>query len=261
MVSETEVACLDRGDAPVSMTIALIADIHGNLAALHAVLDALTREHPDQIVCLGDVAATGPQPREVLRRLRELGCPVVMGNADAELLDPSPPVPETDESRRIADITRWCAAQFDHADRAFLASFQPTVEISLGEEKSLLCCHGSPRSYDDVIVATTPDDELAGMIVGHDATIIAGGHTHIRMLRAYRGREILNPGSVGLAYRFFPDGSVRVPPWAEVALLTRSAAGAVSVDFRRVSYDRDATVRAMTEREMPHAAWWAADWN
>jgi hypothetical protein len=35
----------------------------------------------------------------------------------------------------------------------------------------------------------------------------------------------------------------------------------VSADFRRVSYDRGATVRAMIEREMPHAAWWAADWN
>ena len=173
-----------------------------------------------------------------------------MGNADAELLDVPPPAPETDEdARKITDIDRWCAAQLDDADRAFLASFQPTVEISLGVERRLLCCHGSPRSYDDIINATTPDDALDGMIAGHDATIIAGGHTHLRMLRAYRGREIVNPGSVGLAYRFFPDGSVRVPPWAEFALLSQSDTGVVSVDFRRVSYDRDATVRAMTERD------------
>jgi hypothetical protein len=185
-----------------------------------------------------------------------------MGNADAELLDVPSPAPETDEdARRIIDIDRWCAAQLDDADRVFLASFQPTVEISLGEKTSLLCCHGSPRSYDDIINATTPDDELGGMIAGHDATVIAGGHTHIRMLRAYRGREIVNPGSVGLAYQFSPDGRVRVPPWAEFALLSQADTGAVSVDFRRVSYDRDATVRAMSEREMPHAAWWAADWS
>jgi putative phosphoesterase len=262
MQSETEAVCLYRDDATMSLAIALIADIHGNLAALDAVLEALKAEPPDQIVCLGDVAATGPQPREVVRRLRELGCPVVMGNADAELLNVAPPGAETDEeSPRIAHISRWCAAQLDDADRAFLASFQPTVEISLGEERSLLCCHGSPRSYVDVILATTSDDKLEGMIAGHEATIIAGGHTHIRMLRAYRGREIVNPGSVGLAYQFFPDGSVRVPPWAEFALLSQADAGAVSVDFRRVPYDRDATVRAMTEREMPHAAWWAADWR
>jgi putative phosphoesterase len=246
----------------MSLTVALIADIHGNLAALDAVLDTLKAEPPDQIICLGDVAATGPQPREVLRCLRELGCPVVMGNADAELLDVAPAGLETDEDRRrIADISRWCAAQLDDADLTFLASFQPTVEISLGEDSSLLCCHGSPRNYDDVIVAATPDDELDPMIGGHEATVIAGGHTHIRMLRAYRGREIVNPGSVGLAYEFFLDGSVRVPPWAELALLSQADAGALSVDFRRVPYDRDATVRAMTEREMPHAAWWAADWR
>ena len=246
----------------MSLTIALIVDIHGNLAALDAVLDTLQAEPPDQIVCLGDVAATGPHPRQVLRRLRELGCPVVMGNADAELLDVAPPGLETDEDRRrIADISRWCAAQLDDADRAFLASFQPTVEIPLGEERSLLCCHGSPRSYDDIIVAMTSEDEIDTMIAGCDATVFAGGHTHIRMLRAFQGREIVNPGSVGLAYQFFPDGSARVPPWAEFALLSRADAGALSVDFRRVPYDRGATVRAMTEREMPHATWWAADWR
>src|SRR5215216_2301905 len=119
MVSETDGICLYRDDAAVSTIIALIADIHGNLAALEAVLDALRAEPADQIVCLGDVAATGPQPCGVLRRLRELGCPMVMGNADAELLDVSPPAPETDEdARRIADISRWCAAQLDDADRA-----------------------------------------------------------------------------------------------------------------------------------------------
>ena len=262
MVSGTEILCLYRGDAIMSLSIALIADIHGNLAALDAVLDRLMAEPPDQIVCLGDVAATGPQPREVLRRLRELDCSVVMGNADAELLDVTPASAEADEeTRRIANISRWCAAQLDDTDRSFLASFQPTVAVSLGEERSLLCCHGSPRSYDEIIVATTPDDELEEMMAGHEATVIAGGHTHIRMLRAYRGREIVNPGSVGLAYQFFPDGSVRVPPWAEFAILSQANAGAVGIDFRRLPYDREATVRAMIEREMPHAAWWAEDWR
>jgi putative phosphoesterase len=262
MVSESGVGCLYWDDATMSLTIALVADIHGNLAAFEAVREVLKAEPPDQIVCLGDVAATGPQPREVLRRLRERGCAVVMGNADAELLDLAPPGSEADEeSRRIGDISRWCAAQLDDADRAFLASFQSTVEIPLGEERRLLCCHGSPRGYDDVIVAATPDDELDIMIGEHGATVIAGGHTHVRMLRAFRGREIVNPGSVGLAYQFFPDGSVRVPPWAEFALLSHADDGAVSVDFRRVPYDRDATLRAMTERQMPHAAWWAADWR
>lgn len=244
------------------MKIALISDIHGNLAAFDAVLAAIAREKPDQIVCLGDSAAIGPQPHDVLVRLRELGCPVVFGNADAEMLAPPDDKPDDDEqARKINEIIRWGAAQLEEADRDFIRSFQPTVEISLGEAGTLLCCHGSPRSYDDIIRATTPDEELAPMMAGTEATVQAGGHTHARMLRFWQGREIVNPGSVGLAYQFPPDGSVKVPPLAEFAILSATDDGAVSVDFRRIGYDQAATVRAMHERGMPHAAWWAESWH
>jgi putative phosphoesterase len=242
--------------------IALVADIHGNLTALEAVVEGLANERLDQIICLGDVASTGPQPHEVLVRLRALGWPVVMGNADAELLAPGDALPSaTEDDRKIADISRWCAAQLADDDRAFLASFQPVIEVSLGGGKRLLCCHGSPRNYDEVILASTPDEELEGLLNGVEADVFAGGHTHRRMLRSLPGREFVNPGSVGLAYEFLPDGGVRIPPWAELAVLTCSDGGALSVDFRRLPYDREATVRAMHERAMPHAAWWAADWR
>ena len=80
------------------------------------------------------------------------------------------------------------------------------------------------------------------------------------MLRSLRGREILNPGSVGLAYELLPDGGDRVPPWAEYALIAATK-DMVSVDFRRVPYDQDATIRAMFEHGMPHAAWWSEGWG
>jgi predicted phosphodiesterase len=243
------------------MKIALIADIHGNLAALEAALDAIARERPDRIVCLGDVAATGPQPREVLARLRALACPVVMGNADAELLAPPTTASTDEDTARVDDIVRWGAAQLDDDDRAFIASFPATVETALGAAGRLLCCHGSPRSYDDIIGPTTPDEALAEMLAGQEAEIIAGGHTHSRLLRAFHDREIVNPGSVGRAYQFFPDGSARVPPWAEFAILTATAQGTLDVEFRRVAYDQAATMRAIVERGMPHAAWWSADWR
>jgi predicted phosphodiesterase len=114
------------------LRLALIADIHGNLAACEAVMAEIERERPEAIVCLGDVAATGPQPREVIALLRQLKCPMVMGNADAELLHPIVADEENDSNAaRIADISRWCAAQLDDRDREFLASFQPTVVVSL----------------------------------------------------------------------------------------------------------------------------------
>ncbi|MFN8592252.1 MAG: metallophosphoesterase family protein [Thermomicrobiales bacterium] len=242
------------------MRLALIADIHGNLSALDAVLAALQQERLDTIICLGDVAASGPYPREVLHRLRDLTFPVVMGNADAELLAPGAMPDESEDERKIKEISRWAADQLDAADRGFIASFRPSVEIDLGPGTRLLCCHGSPRNFNDAILAGTADDDLAAMFVGIGGQIVASGHTHIRMLRSWRDKELVNPGSVGLAYQFKADGAVRVPPWAEFAILAWHD-GVTSVDFRRVAYDQDATVRAMTERGMPHATWWSADWG
>lgn len=242
------------------MRVALIADIHGNLAALDAVLADLAREHPDQIVCLGDVAATGPQPREVLARVRALGGPVVQGNTDAFLLDPRSSPDADGETLRFDEIDRWCAGQLTPDDLAYLRTFRPTVEIPLGEGTTLLCYHGSPRSYNDKISATTPEAELAPLLAGARATIMAGGHWHFQMLRRYGDAILLNPGSVGLAYDVLPDGAMRVPPRAEYALITAED-GRRGIDLRRVPYDREATLREIFARGLPYAEWWTSDWH
>jgi predicted phosphodiesterase len=66
--------------------LAIISDVHGNAVALEAVAADAARNEIAEIVCLGDLAVGGPQPREVLQRLRELGCRAVRGNADGWLL-------------------------------------------------------------------------------------------------------------------------------------------------------------------------------
>jgi len=71
------------------MRLAVISDVHGNSTALDAVMSELGREGVDEAVCLGDVSI-GPEPGEALERIRELGCPVIMGNWDAWLLDGVP---------------------------------------------------------------------------------------------------------------------------------------------------------------------------
>src|SRR5688572_16540038 len=121
------------------MRIAIIADIHANHIALDAVLADIEALQPDQIVCPGDVAATGPQPRQVVQRLRSLGCPVVMGNADAWLLDPQPAEASDEDTRRVEAIDSWCAAQLAPAGLAYLRTFQPTIELRLGGDAVLLC--------------------------------------------------------------------------------------------------------------------------
>jgi putative phosphoesterase len=230
------------------MRIAIIADIHANRIALDAVLADIEALRPDQIVCLGDVAATGPQPRQVVERLRSLGCLVVMGNADAWLLDPQPGEASDEDTRRVEAIDSWCAAQLAPADLAYLRTFQPTIELRLAGDAVLLCYHGSPRSNTEIIQTTTPDAELAPMLGGRRAALLAGGHTHIQMLRRYRDMILLNPGSVGN------------PPWAEYALVGW-ADGALNIELRRVPVDIDAIVQAARASTMPHAEWWAQDWQ
>src|SRR5579875_577423 len=68
------------------MQLAVISDIHGNCFALDQVLEDIRRQGIEQIVCLGDAIQGGAQPAETAARLRELNCPVVMGNADDWLL-------------------------------------------------------------------------------------------------------------------------------------------------------------------------------
>src|SRR5437588_7096960 len=111
------------------MKTAIIADIHANLIALEAVIADLEREQPDQLVCLGDVASFGPQPKETLERVKSLNCPVVMGNADAWALDPKPVPQSSPDAQIIEDISGWCAAQYTSEDLNFIRTFQPTVQM------------------------------------------------------------------------------------------------------------------------------------
>lgn len=240
------------------MRIALIADIHGNCVALDAVLAELEAARVDELICLGDVAALGPQPREVIARLRERQCPVVMGNTDAWLLAPTPG-DAVDANNR--PLTRWSIAQLSDIDRAYIRAFVPVVARPLDDRRTLLCAHGSPRSYDDAITATTPAPALDAMIDGYDAAIMAGGHTHIQMLRRHQDMQIVNPGSVGL-----PGVGATSPPnqhvqWAEYAVIDVDGGGNLTIALHRTPLDVERMIATARASGMPDVAWWASKWE
>ena len=83
------------------------------------------------------------------------------------------------EAQDISQRTR-AQAQLNDADRRYLRACPPTWELALDAATTLLCCHGSPRSYDEVIAAGTAPAELAAMLDGQQPSILAGGHTHRR---------------------------------------------------------------------------------
>src|SRR5687768_18537155 len=116
------------------MRIAIISDIHGNCVALDAVLNDINRTDVDQIICLGDAVQGGPQPAAVAARLRELGCPVVLGNADAWLLsgeDSGAEAIDAEQQQRMDAVRAWTLQQLGPADQAFIAGFQATVTVPL----------------------------------------------------------------------------------------------------------------------------------
>jgi predicted phosphodiesterase len=215
----------------VRVPLALVSDIHGNDAALAAVVAELERLGIERVVCLGDVAQDGPQPAEVLDRLTALGWPVILGNADAFLLevptDSPEPLTEAQLERRDWTLTQLSPAHLDQI-RAFL----PTLDVEV-DGVTLRAFHGSPRSYDDVVLPDTPDAQAERLLGGSGVDLLAGGHTHLQWTRYVDGALYVNPGSVGLAYDRFDDEAVPTTI-AEYAIVTGG-----SVEFRRTPWQNE----------------------
>lgn len=242
------------------MRVGLISDIHGNSVALDAVLAALQRASIDQLVCLGDVAVFGPDPRGVIARLRGLAVHLVQGNTDAWALDPQPHAWRNAETPFFNAVELWSAQQLDADDCAFLRSFVPHLTLDLGKTQ-LLCYHGSPRSFHEGIFAHTTDDELAAIFEGFPPKLAAGGHTHVQLLRRFGDKMLINPGSVGQPFEYAPGAAhVRHPPWAEYAIVEASG-GCLSVALHRTPVDVEALLALAAASGMPHLEWWARPWH
>jgi len=230
--------------------------MHGNDLAFEVIEADIQRQRIDQIVCLGDAIQGGPQPAAVLQRLRRLGCPVVMGNADSWLISGEETGDEgipPERLRKMGEIRLWSLSQLSESDRAFISNFQPTVKINLEKDLNLLCFHGSPTSFDDVILPTAPEEEFQKFLGGYADYILTGGHTHAQQIRRNGRYFFFNPGSVGFAYSHNqPDHEFHADPWAEYAILTVEN-GQVGLKFRRTPFDAKELIRIYRESGRPFA--------
>jgi putative phosphoesterase len=173
-------------------SVAALYDIHGNLAALEAVL----AEVPEDATILigGDVVAGGAKPAETLERLRALGDRVawIRGNADREL-DPSEPGLAPPGA---LDATRAALTQ---EQIAFLLANPPTVRVG-----DVLYCHASPRNDVDIFTERTPEERIAFLFETLDVSTVVCGHTHTQYERSVAGVRVINAGSVGMPYEDEP---------------------------------------------------------
>ena len=69
------------------MKYGVFSDIHSNLEALEAVLEALKKEKVDRYLCVGDIVGYAANPRECLKIVKDLNCPAVCGNHDRAVTD------------------------------------------------------------------------------------------------------------------------------------------------------------------------------
>lgn len=241
------------------MRLAILSDVHGNLAALEAVMADLARRSVDEVLDLGDLVSGPLRPRETAQLLRSTGWVHLSGNHERQLLTRPP------DSLGASDA--HARAELSGDELAWLATLPP----SLAWSDELLLCHGTPAS-DLVYLLETVDggharlatpEEIELRLDNARQAVVACGHTHIpRSVRTVRGQLLVNPGSVGLqAYVGDyprPHPMETGSPDARYAILERRDDGWRS-EFVAVPYDSREMARLARERGRPeweHALRW-----
>ena len=210
------------------LTIAVLADVHGNMPALEAVQADIAARRPDEVLVGGDLVGRGPEGSRVIAAIRAAGWPSIRGNHEQYMLDfRRRRVPEDWWRREVWAASRYMAADLSPEDVSWIESLPPTLRPAGAPE--LLLVHGTPESANAGIGPWTGDDELRRHLAGIDAEILICGHTHRPLDRRLPEGRVVNVGSVGLPFDRDPR--------AQYALFHRHGAG-WEVEARRIEYDR-----------------------
>lgn len=215
--------------------VAALADVHGNIPALQAVLAEVEAEDVDLIVFPGDVT-WGPEPQATVDIVQGLGerAICVRGNADRAVVELAR---EGREHTRPRDP--WMPKQHTFEAIDFLASFAFTIVVEIEGLGAVRFCHGSPRKDTEVVTPATTEERYAELAAGVPEKVIVTGHTHIQFDRMVAGRRSINPGSVGLPYHL---GSPGTAYWALLG---------PDVSLRQTRYDIDEAIRRTRATDDP----------
>jgi putative phosphoesterase len=198
------------------MKLGLIADIHGNIAALDAVLQDMPQV--DALICAGDVVGYYPHANEACHRLRELGAHVVRGNHDIYVAA----LPDPDVVRLGSYRIEWTRAQLTPENLQWLSELPPELRFEWNGQR-VRVRHASPWDEETYLYPDSP--ELDGLEL-EGSEILVLGHTHHPLVRQCGDALLINPGSVGQ-----PRDRNPRPSYAILEVETRE------VCHRRATYD------------------------
>ena len=241
------------------MRIAVLADAHGNLLALEAVLADLRAQAPDLVVNLGDLC-TGPfDPVGSADAQIALACPTVAGNHERNLLEGDDASPSVAFARPLLSAARL----------VWIKGLPATLRLVDGE---VFACHGSPAGGDlDYLLedvesgrpVLAAEDAIRPRLAGiGPARLVLCGHTHMPRAVQVGGVLVVNPGSIGMpAYSDddpVPHAIETGAPHARYAVATRGPGGAWSAELRAVAYDWDRAAQQARANGNPAVARWTA---
>ncbi|HKV03574.1 MAG TPA: metallophosphoesterase family protein [Candidatus Acidoferrales bacterium] len=236
------------------MRYLVLSDIHANLTALDAVLDA-ARGRWEKAVCLGDLVGYGPDPNEVIDRVRALKAVTIRGNHDKAVSGLTNP----DDFNPIArDVVLWTREQLRPGNLEYLEKL-PKGPVQAG---TFSIVHGAVYDEDEYVFS--PALALDGLS-NAPSPVVFFGHTHIQGGFALRNEDVqvltfkhaggnpystfttepvinylLNPGSIGQPR----DGDPRAA--FAIADLEKQ-----SVEFWRIPYDIEDVQRRMEREGLP----------
>lgn len=174
--------------------IALVSDIHGNLAALEAVAADIASRGITRVLNLGDSLSGPLLPLETARFLMATGWLSIAGNHERQLLELQPGAGGASDT--------YAAAQLDAAAFDWIRGLPATARVD-----DVFLCHGTPTSDCRPLLETLAHGRLHlasaididARLGGERAAVVSCGHTHLpRMARSAAGKLLVNPGSVGL---------------------------------------------------------------
>ena len=183
------------------MRVAVLADIHGNLPALDAVLADVAAAGVDAIVLNGDMA-TGPMPAQTLERLAGLGGKAVWvrGNADRELAAAYDGALSPDLPFEARVPAQYCASQLSRQHRDLLAGLPLSVTLEVTGLGPVRFCHATATSDTKIVLVDSALDDYRAGFGGTTEPTVVLGHTHMPFDRLADRRRFVNPGSVGMPY-------------------------------------------------------------